>query len=153
MPGNADYALVAEPYLSKIKQKMEVNVIDVASVLRNLSDGKVEFIPQAAIYVYNGLTKTQVKKILKTIENNIASLNSDSAAYAKLLLEKDANLYPLFNNLGEDVLKGVCQNAGINYLKACDNKAKLEEFFGIVDKANKNLFNSQVPSDDFYFNY
>ena len=153
MPGNADYALVAEPYLSKIKQKMEVNVIDVASVLRNLSDGKVEFIPQAAIYVYNGLTKTQVKKILKTIENNIASLNSDSAAYAKLLLEKDANLYPLFNNLGEDVLKGVCQNAGINYLKACDNKAKLEEFFGIVDKANKNLFNSQVPNDDFYFNY
>ena len=153
MPGNADYALVAEPYLSKIKQKVEINVIDVASVLKNLSDGKVDFIPQAAIYVYKDLSKSQVKKILKTIENNIKSLNNDSAAYAKLLLEKDANLYPLFSNLGEEVLSGVCLNAGINYLKAYDNKTKLEEFFGIVDKANKNLFNGQVPAEEFYFKY
>ncbi|MBO4623543.1 MAG: ABC transporter substrate-binding protein [Bacilli bacterium] len=153
LPGNADYALVAEPYLSKIKQKVEVNVIDVASVLRNLSEGNVEFIPQAAIYVYKELSKSQIKKILKVIEDNIAALNKDNFAYAKLLLEQDSNLYPLFTNLGEDVLSGVCLNAGINYLKAYDNKAKLEEFFGIVDKANKNLFNGQVPSEDFYFKY
>ena len=153
LPGNADYALVAEPYLSKIKQKVEVNVIDVASVLRNLSEGSVEFIPQAAIYVYKELSKSQIKKILKVIEDNIAALNKDNSAYAKLLLEQDSNLYPLFTNLGEDVLSGVCLNAGINYLKAYDNKAKLEEFFGIVDKANKNLFNGQVPSEDFYFKY
>ena len=153
LPGNADYALVAEPYLSKIKQKVEVNVIDVASVLRGLSEGSVEFIPQAAIYVYKELSKSQIKKILKVIEDNIAALNKDNSAYAKLLLEQDSNLYPLFTNLGEDVLSGVCLNAGINYLKAYDNKAKLEEFFGIVDKANKNLFNGQVPSEDFYFKY
>ena len=153
LPGNADYALVAEPYLSKIKQKVEVNVIDVASVLRNLSEGSVEFIPQAAIYVYKELSKSQIKKILKVIEDNIAALNKDNSAYAKLLLEQDSNLYPLFTNLGEDVLSGVCLNAGINYLKAYDNKDKLEEFFGIVDKANKNLFNGQVPSEDFYFKY
>lgn len=153
LPGNADYALVAEPYLSKIRQKVEVNVIDVASVLRNLSEGSVEFIPQAAIYVYKELSKSQIKRILKVIEDNIAALNKDNSAYAKLLLEQDSNLYPLFTNLGEDVLSGVCLNAGINYLKAYDNKAKLEEFFGIVDKANKNLFNGQVPSEDFYFKY
>ena len=153
LPGNADYALVAEPYLSKIKQKVEVNVIDVASVLKKLSEGSVEFIPQAAIYVYKELSKSQIKKILKVIEDNIAALNKDNSAYAKLLLEQDSNLYPLFTNLGEDVLSGVCLNSGINYLKAYDNKAKLEEFFGIVDKANKNLFNGQVPSEDFYFKY
>lgn len=153
LPGNADYALVAEPYLSKIKQKVEVNVIDVASVLRELNEGNVEFIPQAAIYVYKELSKSQIKKILKVIENNITSLNKDNASYAKLLLEQDSNLYPLFNNLGEEVLSGVCLNAGINFLKAYDSKAKLEEFFGIVDKANKNLFNGEVPSDDFYFKY
>ena len=153
LPGNADYALVAEPYLSKIKQKVEVNVIDVASVLRELNEGNVEFIPQAAIYVYKELSKSQIKKILKVIENNITSLNKDNASYAKLLLEQDSNLYPLFNNLGEEVLSGVCLNAGINFLKAYDSKAKLEEFFGIVDNANKNLFNGEVPSDDFYFKY
>ena len=151
MPGNADYALVAEPYLSKVKQKLDVKVIDVAEVLRNLDEGSVDFVPQAAIYVYKDLSKSEVKKILKKLEANINSLKSDASAYAKVLLEKDTNLYPLFTNLGEEVLSGVCANAGISYLKAYDNKAKLEAFFNIVNKANKNLFNDSLPEDELYY--
>ena len=151
MPGNADYALVAEPYLSKVKQKLDVKVIDVAEVLRNLDEGSVDFVPQAAIYVYKDLSKLEVKKILKKLEANINSLKSDASAYAKVLLEKDTNLYPLFTNLGEEVLSGVCANAGISYLKAYDNKAKLEAFFSIVNKANKNLFNDSLPEDELYY--
>lgn len=151
MPGNAEYALVAEPYLSKIKEKIAVNVLDIANVIKNLNDGAIDFIPQAAIYVYKDLSKSEVKKILKTIEKNINSLNDDASAYAKVLLEKDTNLYPLFTNLGEEVLKGVCANAGINFLKAYDNKNKLDEFFKIVDKANKNLFNGNIPDEELYF--
>ena len=153
MPGNVEYALVAEPYLSKVKQKLNINVLDVAGVLKNLDSGSVEFIPQAAVYVYSDLGKQQSKKILKQIEANIKNLNNDSALYAKSLLEKDTNLYPLFTNLGEEVLTGVCTNAGINYLKAHDNKAKLEKFFNIVNNANKNLFNDKLPEEEFYFNY
>ena len=153
MPGNADYALVAEPYLSKVKQKLDVKVIDVAEVLRSLDEGSVEFIPQAAIYVYKDLGKSETKKILKKLEENINSLKNNPSDYAKLLLEKDQNLYPLFSNLGEEVLNGVCNNAGISFLKAYDNKVKLEKFFRIVDKANKNLFNGNVPEEDFYFKY
>ena len=77
MPGNADYALVAEPYLSKVKQKLDVKVIDVAEVLRSLDEGSVEFIPQAAIYVYKDLGKSETKKILKKLEENINSLKNN----------------------------------------------------------------------------
>lgn len=153
MSGNADYALVAEPYLSKIQEKMELNVIDVASLLNSLSEGGVSFIPQAAIYVYKDLSKSETKKILRKIEENINNLKNDSTKYTSLLLEQDKTLYPLFTNLGENVLKGACANAGIDYLKAYDNKAKLEEFFNIVNKANANIFNNKLPEDDFYFKY
>lgn len=153
IPGNAEYALVAEPYLSKIKQKFEINIIDVASLLKNLDNGKVEFIPQAAVYVYKDLGKQEIKRILKKIEANINSLNSDPSSYAKNLLTKDQNLYPLFNNLGEETLSGVCQNGGISYLKAYSSKAKLEEFYGIVNKANPKLFEGKIPEEDFYFKY
>ena len=88
---------------------------------------------------------------IKKLEANINSLKSDASAYAKVLLEKDTNLYPLFTNLGEEVLSGVCANAGISYLKAYDNKAKLEAFFSIVNKANKNLFNDSLPEDELYY--
>lgn len=153
MPGNVDYALVAEPYLSKVKEKTDVNVLDLAKVLRELEEGSVDFIPQAAIYVYKDLSKSEVKKVLKKIEQNINSLNSDANAYAKKLLEMDESLYPLFKNLGEATLTSVCNNAGISFLKAYDNKAKLDAFFNIVNNANSEILGGKLPEDSFYFNY
>ena len=153
MPENAEYALVAEPYLSKVQEKLEVNVLDLAKVLNNLGEDSLNFLPQAAVYVYKDNSKAVNKKILKTIEDNIKSLNNDNSAYANLLLEQDTSLYPLFTNLGVNVLKGVCANAGINYLKAADKRNDLEAFFKVINKSNPNLFNNSLPGDDFYYNY
>ena len=56
--------------------------------------------------------------------------------------------------LGKKFIEKISRYSDIDEIWATGrNKAKLEEFFGIVDKANKNLFNSQVPSEDFYFKY
>lgn len=155
VPGSAEYALVAEPYLSKIKITMgiDINVLDVSSLLASKSTYDLDYFPQAAVYVLATNTRKDNNKLLRDVEKGINKAKNDASDYATTLLAMDKDVYPLFNSLGNDVLTNVIKTSGIDYLKAKNERTTLEAYFKLIDLTNSKLFNGALPEDSFYYQF
>lgn len=140
----AEYILCAEPYVSNIKEKLhiDINVLDLSEVAKDLGEDSLNFLPQACIYLNVNNSKEKNNAILKKIEDNINKMINHKDRYVSSLLAQDEDLYPLFNNLGEDILKMVCNPDNINYVSALDHANDIKTYLSLIGISlnDDNLF-------------
>jgi NitT/TauT family transport system substrate-binding protein len=139
-----DYILCAEPVLTnlEVKKQYHLNIINLQDVLKD----EITFIPQAAIFVKDGVKQS----ILNKIKNNIENLNANPDSYVKKLMTLDQDKYPTFNKLGEDIITRSIPRSNIGFVKASDNQEDINKFFTLLNNYNPNLFNNQMPDEGFY---
>ena len=134
-----DYCLIAEPQITALKKKgATLNVLD-------LKDYMSTTIYQAGIFVNPDSKATRVNDVIKDIKKNIEYLNEKPAEYAKEVLNKN----PFFTKMGEEVLAESIPNANISFIKAKDNKDKINAYFQVVNDYNDKILGGMV-SDEFY---
>jgi NitT/TauT family transport system substrate-binding protein len=143
--GDYDYALVAEPVLSQLKNMgLNLNIVDLQEVLKSDMDS----IPQAGVFI-NSQSKNinKINQILKELKINIEHLNANPQDYAQDIIKH----HEYFKNITSEVIASAIQSGDIiDYKKAKDNKPVLEAYFQLLIDQNKNLLGDQ-PSDDFYY--
>lgn len=140
--GNTEYAVVAEPQLTKIKKVIpDLNVLNLGELVSET------FIPQAAIFVKADVCDdANVKFLLERIEENIKFMNDKPNEY----IDSVINNHPYFNTIGADVLKDSIPTINVSYLKASENKDTIESFYKNVDKYVNNFFGGNTPDEGFY---
>ncbi|HHW90142.1 MAG TPA: ABC transporter substrate-binding protein [Clostridiales bacterium] len=142
-----DYALVAEPVLSQLKNMgLDLNIVDLQEVLQYDSD--MESIPQAGVFI-NPESKRidKINEALQELKNNIEYLKANPQDYAQDIIKH----HEYFKNITSEVIASAIQSGDIiDYKKAKDNKPVLEAYFQLLIDQNKNLLGAQ-PSDDFYY--
>ncbi|NLC17360.1 MAG: ABC transporter substrate-binding protein [Clostridiales bacterium] len=141
--GNYDYALVAEPVLSQLKNMgLNLTIVDLQEVLKSDMDS----IPQAGVFI-NPESKNinKVNQILKELKNNIEYLKANPQDYAQDIIKH----HEYFKNITSEVIASAIQSGNIiDYKKAKDNKTVLEAYFQLL--IDQNLLGAQ-PADDFYY--
>ena len=139
---NAEYSLLAEPQLTKVKQKFpEVNVLNIASEY-----GKNTVFPQACLFV-NKNSEKEYQDYLELIEDNVKYLNKKPSKYA----EKIENKNELFTSLTKEVLAEALPNCNITYLLAKDNKDIVEDYMELLNKYAPKLLGGQTVNEEFYY--
>ena len=134
-----EYCLIAEPQITALKAKgAKLNVLD-------LKDYMSTTIYQAGIFVNPNSNQKRCNEVIKQIKNNIEYLNEKPAEYAKKVIDKNA----FFTKMGEEVLKDSIPNANISFIKAKDNKDKINAYFDIVNEYNSKILGGNVL-DEFY---
>lgn len=140
--GNAEYAVVAEPQLTKLKKaNPSLNVLNLGD---EVSD---TFVPQAAIFV-NSETASDpnVVNFLKEVKENIEYMNENPNEYVDSVM----NNHPYFTTMGAEILKSSIPTTSVNYLKASQNKTSIEAFYANIDKYCNNMFGGKTPDEGFY---
>ena len=138
----AKYSLLAEPQLTKVKQKFSnVNVLNIADQY-----GENTVFPQACLFV-NKNSEKDYKDYLEIIEENAEFLNSKPSEYA----EKIENKNELFTSLTKEVLAEALPNCNIDYLVAKDNKKIVEDYIELLNKYAPKLLGGQTVNEDFYY--
>lgn len=140
--GNAAYAVVAEPQLTKLKQaNPNLNVINLGDKVSST------FVPQAAIFV-NSRTRDDINVIhfLKKVEENIKFMNEKPSEYIESVFDN----HPYFKTMGSEVLIKSIPTTSVDYLKASSHKASINEFYKNIDKYANNMFGGKTPDDSFY---
>ena len=140
--GNAEYALVAEPQLTKLKNaNPNLNVLNLGELVSET------FVPQAAIFVNSDTCKDEnVVHFLERIKENIEFMNKKPNEY----IDSVFNNHPYFNQMGADVLKASIPTANVGYYKASKNKDAINAFYKNVDKYVNNFFGGKTPDENFY---
>ena len=122
-----------------------MNNLNIIDLQQELSD-EIPFIPQAAIFVKG----EGYDKVLKKIEDNVASINDDLNSYVAKLMGLDKNKYQTFNKWGKDIITKSIPRSQITFLKAYSHKDVLNSYFNMINEYNKNLFNNLIPDENFY---
>lgn len=140
--GNTEYALVAEPQLTKLKMaNPNLNVLNLGDLVSET------FVPQAAIFVNSDTCEDEnVVNFLKEVEENINFMNDKPEEY----IDSVINNHPYFNQMGAEVLKKSIPTTSVDYLKASKNKKAIEAFYANVDKYADNFFGGLTPDENFY---
>lgn len=140
--GNAEYAVVAEPQLTKLrKQFPNLNYLNLATTLTE------EFIPQAAIYVNSETASDEnVIHFLNEIRDNIYYMNTNPNEYVDSIMGR----HPYFETLGAEILKESIPTTNVSYHKASEHKDIINEFYTNIDKYANNMFGGVVPGENFY---
>ncbi len=142
-----EYILVAEPFLTQLKNKNTLNVLNVERVLQEKD--VLDNIYQAAIFVNPESVKEDLDHAISLIEQNLNSLNNNPESYAESVVDKHA----YFTNLGVEVLKKSLPSANLDFVGAFENKTAIENYYNIINTYNDKLFNNQLPNSDFYYEY
>lgn len=142
-----EYILVAEPFLTQLKNKNTLNVLNVERVLQDAN--VLDNIYQAAIFVNPESVKEDLDHAISLIEQNLNSLNNNPESYAESVVDKHA----YFTNLGIEVLKKSLPSANLDFVGAFENKTAIENYYNIINTYNDKLFNNQLPNSDFYYEY
>lgn len=139
-----EYILCAEPVLTnlEVKMKYQFNIINLQEVLKD----ELTLIPQAAIFVKDKIDT----KLLNKIKSNIQSLNENPTAYASKVIKLDKDKYPTFNKLGEEIIARSIPRSNIGFVNAHENIDAINKFFTLLNRYNPNIFNNQIPNEDFY---
>lgn len=138
---SANYILSAYPQITQIKNKVsDANVLNVVSLF-----GEDEVFPQACLFV-NSKTGKDYSKHLELIKNNINLLNEKPAEYAQSVVSKHAFL----TGLGTEVLTEALPKTNIVYLKAKDNKDKVNNYIDLLNTYAPKLLEGKTVSEEFY---
>ncbi len=141
-----DYFLTAEPTLTQLKQKynLDLTIIDLQEALKS----EMDMIPQAGIFVLEKENnQKELEHFLKEVKDNIDFLNNNGDKY----YEKVGNLNEFFQKLGEEVLEESLKTSNIAYYSAKDNKATMNKYYDLLNKYNNSLLNGLTPSEEFYY--
>lgn len=140
--GSTEYALVAEPQLTKLKNaNPNLKVLNLGDLVSDT------FVPQAAIFVNSDTCNDEnVIHFLERIEANIKNMNKNPEEY----IDSVFNNHPYFNQMGADVLKASIPTANVGYYKASKNKDAINAFYKNVDKYVNNFFGGKTPDENFY---
>ena len=140
--GSTEYALVAEPQLTKLKNaNPNLKVLNLGDLVSDI------FVPQAAIFVNSDTCNDEnVIHFLERIEANIKNMNKNPEEY----IDSVFNNHPYFNQMGADVLKASIPTANVGYYKASKNKDAINAFYKNVDKYVNNFFGGKTPDENFY---
>ena len=135
-----DYCLSAEPQITnlKVKKGANLNVLD-------LKDYMTSTVYQAGIFVNPNANQTRCNEVIEDIKNNVTYLNNNATEYAEKVVDKNA----FFTNLGKEALAAAIPNANLVFIKAKDNKDKINAYFEELNNANPNILNGMV-NDAFY---
>lgn len=135
-----DYCLSAEPQITnlKVKKGAKLNVLD-------LKDYMSSTVYQAGIFVNPNANQKRCNEVIEDIKNNVTYLNSNASEYAAKVVDKNAFL----TNLGKDALAACIPNANLVFIKAKDNKDKINAYFEELNTANPKILNGTV-TDEFY---
>ena len=135
-----DYCLSAEPQITnlKVKKGANLNVLD-------LKDYMTSTVYQAGIFVNPNANQTRCNEVIEDIKNNVTYLNSNATEYAEKVVDKNA----FFTNLGKEALAAAIPNANLVFIKAKDNKDKINAYFTELNAANPNILGGMV-TDAFY---
>ncbi len=133
--GTYDYALVAEPIISKliIQRNINLNILDLEDIIGENT------IMQAAIFVNpNSIKQDDISKVINKIKENIKKMNADPQEYAN----KIVSLNNFFSDLTEEVIASSIPKSNLGFLKAYENTEKIENYL--------TLINYNLPVSDFY---
>ena len=100
---------------------------------------------QAGIFVNPNANQKRCNEVIEDIKNNVTYLNSNASEYAAKVVDKNAFL----TNLGKDALAACIPNANLVFIKAKDNKDKINAYFEELNTANPKILNGMV-TDEFY---
>lgn len=129
-----DYVLAAEPVITnlKVNKNKELNVLNIQDVVDKV-------IMQAAIFVNPDSTKQDsIDAVVSKIKENILEMNENPESYANSIISKDV----YFEGLGVNILTQSIPNSNLDFVKAKNNKAKVESYLTMIGY--------KLPSEDFY---
>ncbi len=139
----SEYSLLAEPQLTKVKEKMgnSVNVLDIAEEY-----GDNAIFPQACLFVKSNLL-VDYDDYLDLIEDNVEYLNRRPAKYA----EKIENKNELFTSLTKATLEKALPNCNITYLEGEDYWYIVEDYIDMLNKYAPKLLGGKTVDRNFYY--
>ncbi len=132
--GKYDYILAAEPVITnlKVNKNKELNIINIQDVVDST-------IMQAAIFVNpNSEKQDSIDAVISKIKDNIEEMNKDPEGYANSIIEKDV----YFKDLGANIMTQSIPNSNLDFVKAKDNKAKVESYLTMIGY--------KLPDEAFY---
>ena len=132
--GQYDYILAAEPVITnlKVNKKISLNVLDLQDYIQDT-------IMQAAIFVNPDSKQNDlINEVIEKIHANIDEMNSNPENYANSIINNDV----YFSDLGVDIIAKSIPNANLGFLKAKDNKVKIEAYLTMIGY--------NLPNESFY---
>lgn len=144
--GNAEYAITAEPAITKAKAALGVHVLDLQDEYSKVT-GKSSY-PQAGIFI-----KASSKEDLKTLAavdaliKSVEDTNTNPAGAAK----NAVSMHKSFETLGEEVLTKAIPNCHYQILSKEAEKAAVLEFLQkMIDSGFSAQVGGKVPSAEFF---
>lgn len=134
-----DYCLIAEPQLTQLKEKnnLDLNVLDLSEYMD--SD-----IYQAGIFVSDTKNK-KVEKVVEKIEKNIKYLNENPKEYANDIVHKNR----LFEALTANVIEKSIPMANIEYVDSSMNKESIKKYFTLINNYNDKIIGGIIDEEFF----
>ena len=94
---------------------------------------------QAAIFVNPESKNVKlINEVIEKIHANIDEMNANPEAYANSIVNNDV----YFSDLGVDIIAQSTPNANLGFLKAKENKAKIEAYLIMIGY--------KLPNESFY---
>ncbi|ERJ11103.1 ABC transporter substrate-binding protein [Haloplasma contractile] len=146
--GDYDYALLAEPVLTKLGYNDEKYItLDLQTEWKSITNN--DSYPQAGIFINETLINEQetlVNAIINEIKSSIefATNNPDSAG----TYYEQADL-----GLKAGIIKQSIPRLNIRFSSASDSKLALESYLNEIIDFDSKLIGDTLPSDDFYYQY
>lgn len=134
-----DYCLIAEPQITALKNKgANLKVLDLSTYMSTT-------IYQAGIFVNPDANQKRCNEVIEQIKENIKYLNEKPEEYAEAIESKNA----FFTKMTKEILAASIPNANISFIKAGENKTKINAYFAEVNEYNSAILNGTV-TDEFY---
>lgn len=147
LSGEYDIVMLPEPFVTTVTTKngsFRV-ALDLTREWEALGGGELTMGGIAVRTEFLEAHPDAVKAFVKEYANSVAFTNAQPADAAKLIAK--------YEIAAEEIAKNAIPRCNIVWLHGENYKAKLENFLGIVYKANPAGIGGKMPGDDFYQSY
>lgn len=147
LSGEYDIVMLPEPFVTTVTTKngsFRV-ALDLTREWEALGGGELTMGGIAVRTEFLEAHPDAVKAFVKEYANSVAFTNSQPADAAKLIAK--------YEIAAEEIAKNAIPRCNIVWLHGENYKAKLENFLGVVYKANPAGIGGKMPGDDFYQSY
>lgn len=147
LSGEYDIVMLPEPFVTTVTTKngsFRV-ALDLTREWEALGGGELTMGGIAVRTEFLEAHPDAVKAFVKEYANSVAFTNAQSADAAKLIAK--------YEIAAEEIAKNAIPRCNIVWLHGENYKAKLENFLGVVYKANPAGIGGKMPGDDFYQSY
>lgn len=147
LSGEYDIVMLPEPFVTTVTTKngsFRV-ALDLTREWEALGGGELTMGGIAVRTEFLEAHPDAVKAFVKEYANSVAFTNAQPADAAKLIAK--------YEIAAEEIAKNAIPRCNIVWLHGENYKAKLENFLGVVYKANPAGIGGKMPGDDFYQSY